>query len=200
MSPAEQEPTSAVPDTGAPGTYPDPIVRPAPHRWLWYALGGRLPERHRGWVLFDTTTRTWGLRHVGRMLVQMAVPIVLILVLLPALAPAGGADWQTTVGTLLKVAFFVGLMLLAGARLVPWLLITVARARSRELFILAILALALGTALGSAVLFGVSLALGAFLAGVVVATRAAPGCHSGSRPPRATRGPRCGAGPTIGWG
>ena len=65
-------------------TYPDPIVRPAPHRWLWYALGGRLPQRHRGWVLFDTTTRTWGLRHVGRMLVQMAVPIVLILVLLPA--------------------------------------------------------------------------------------------------------------------
>src|SRR3712207_2862649 len=66
------------------GTPSEPIVRPAPHRWLWYALGGRLPERHRGWVLFDTTTRTWGLRHVGRMLVQMAVPIVLILVLLPA--------------------------------------------------------------------------------------------------------------------
>ncbi|RBY95202.1 hypothetical protein DQ237_15340 [Blastococcus sp. TF02-8] len=62
----------------------EPIVRPAPHRWLWYALGGRLPRRHRGWVLHDTTTRTWGLRHVARMLVQMAVPIALVLVFLPA--------------------------------------------------------------------------------------------------------------------
>ncbi|RBY94202.1 hypothetical protein DQ244_02295 [Blastococcus sp. TBT05-19] len=62
----------------------DPVVRPAPHRWLWYALGGGLPERHRGWVLFDTTTRTWGLRHVVRMLVQMAVPIALVMVFLPA--------------------------------------------------------------------------------------------------------------------
>ena len=66
------------------GTSADPIVRPAPHRWLWYALGGRLPARHRGWVLHDTTTRTWGLRHVARMLVQMAVPIALVMVLLPA--------------------------------------------------------------------------------------------------------------------
>jgi CPA2 family monovalent cation:H+ antiporter-2 len=94
---------------------------------------------------------------------------VLILVFLPALAPAaGGVSWQATGWTVLKVAFFVGLMLLVGARLVPWVLITVARARSRELFILAVLALALGTAVGSAELFGVSLALGAFLAGVVV--------------------------------
>ncbi|TFV53043.1 DUF5313 family protein [Blastococcus sp. TF02A_35] len=61
-----------------------PVVRPAPHRWLWYALGGGLPARHRSWVLFDTTTRTWGLRHVARMLVQMAVPIALIMVFLPA--------------------------------------------------------------------------------------------------------------------
>ncbi|WP_104525339.1 DUF5313 family protein [Blastococcus atacamensis] len=61
-----------------------PVIRPAPHRWLWYALGGTLPERHRGWVLFDTTTRTWGLRHVARMLVQMAVPIALVLIFLPA--------------------------------------------------------------------------------------------------------------------
>lgn len=63
---------------------PDSVVRPAPHRWLWYALGGGLPARHRGWVLFDTTTRTWGLRHVVRMLVQMAVPIALIMIFLPA--------------------------------------------------------------------------------------------------------------------
>ena len=63
---------------------PEPVVRPAPHRWLWYALGGRLPARHRGWVLFDTTTGTWGLRHVARMLVQMSIPIALLLVFLPA--------------------------------------------------------------------------------------------------------------------
>ncbi len=67
-----------------PGTTAEPVVRPAPHRWLWYALGGGLPARHRGWVLHDTTTGTWGLRHVARMLVQMSIPIVLIMVFLPA--------------------------------------------------------------------------------------------------------------------
>jgi len=59
------------------------IVRPNPVRWLWYALGGGLPEVHRGWVLHDTTTRTWGLRHVARALVQLAVPIALVLLLVP---------------------------------------------------------------------------------------------------------------------
>jgi len=94
---------------------------------------------------------------------------VLILIFLPALAPAeGGLNWQTTIWTLVKVAVFVGVMLLAGGKVVPWLLGHIARTRSRELFILAVLALALGTALGAAVLFEVSLALGAFLAGVVV--------------------------------
>jgi CPA2 family monovalent cation:H+ antiporter-2 len=94
---------------------------------------------------------------------------VLILILLPALAPgAGGFNWAGTIWTLVKAAIFVAVMLLVGGRLVPWLLGRVARTRSRELFILAVLALALGTALGAAQLFGVSLALGAFLAGVVV--------------------------------
>ncbi len=63
---------------------PDPIVRPAPHRWLWYAFGGALPARNRGWVLFDTTTSTWWLRHIVRMLVQLAIPIALLLAFLPA--------------------------------------------------------------------------------------------------------------------
>ena len=62
----------------------DPVVRPAPHRWVWYALGGRLPDQHRGWVLHDTTAGTWWLRHLARMLVQLAVPILLIAVFLPA--------------------------------------------------------------------------------------------------------------------
>ena len=60
------------------------VVRPAPHRWIGYAFGGRLPERHRAWVLHDTTTSTWWLRHIARTLVQLAVPIALVVVLLPA--------------------------------------------------------------------------------------------------------------------
>jgi hypothetical protein len=80
---------------GAAAAPAGPVVRPAPHRWLWYALGGGLPERHRGWVLHDTTTRTWWLRHVARTLVQVAVPIALVMTLLPAdwglrAAAAGG--------------------------------------------------------------------------------------------------------------
>ena len=65
----------------APG---EPLVRPAPHRWLWYALGGGLPARHRAWVLHDTTTGTWWLRHLARMAVQLSIPITLVMVLLPA--------------------------------------------------------------------------------------------------------------------
>jgi hypothetical protein len=64
-------------------TTADPVRRPAPHWWLWYAFGGRLPARYRGWVLHDTTTRTWALRHVVRSLVQMAVPIGLVLLFVP---------------------------------------------------------------------------------------------------------------------
>lgn len=94
---------------------------------------------------------------------------VLILVLMPALARTSGAfDWQNLGLTLLKAAAFVLLVLFVGARLIPWLLLRIAHTRSRELFILAILAIALGTALGAAELFGVSLALGAFVAGAVV--------------------------------
>ena len=84
--------TNPVADGGAPA---DAVVRPAPHRWLWYALGGGLPARNRGWVLYDTTTDTWWLRHILRSLVQMAIPIALVMTLLPAplglrLAAAGG--------------------------------------------------------------------------------------------------------------
>jgi hypothetical protein len=66
------------------GTPAEPVVRPAPHRWLWYALGGGLPARHRGWVLHDTTTGTWWARHIARVLVQMSIPIGLVMALLPA--------------------------------------------------------------------------------------------------------------------
>ena len=59
------------------------VHRPDPLRWLWYAMGGALPARFSPWVLHDTTTRTWALRHVLRSMVQLAVPIALVLVLVP---------------------------------------------------------------------------------------------------------------------
>jgi len=94
---------------------------------------------------------------------------VLILLLLPALAGTSGESvWQDLVFTLLKAGVFALLALFAGVRLIPWLLLRIAHTRSRELFILAILAVALGTAVAAAELFGVSLALGAFVAGVVI--------------------------------
>ncbi len=94
---------------------------------------------------------------------------VLILVLMPTLVNTpGGFDWTQLGLTLLKAAGFVILIMFAGTRLIPWILLRIAHTRSRELFILAVLAIALGIALGAAELFGVSLALGAFVAGVVV--------------------------------
>jgi CPA2 family monovalent cation:H+ antiporter-2 len=103
---------------------------------------------------------------------------VLVLVVLPALpAPAAVAEpipgtplhpLVAVVWASIKVAV-VGLLILGGGRrFIPWLLRKVARTRSRELFTLAILALALAIATASAVIFGVSMALGAFLAGMVV--------------------------------
>ena len=84
MSLTEQEQTAVMADPEEHGTPSEPIVRPAPHRWIWYALGGGLPARNRGWVLFDTTTDTWWARHVVRSLVQMAVPIIAVMTLVPA--------------------------------------------------------------------------------------------------------------------
>ena len=83
-------------------------------------------------------------------------------------AQAGASLWITLGTTLAKVVAFVALMLVVGRRVIPWLLGRVACTGSRELFTLAVLALALGIATGAAALFGVSFALGAFFAGVVV--------------------------------
>jgi CPA2 family monovalent cation:H+ antiporter-2 len=109
---------------------------------------------------------------VGWLIVE-DLATVLALVFLPALATEGATDagsLLTGLGmTALKVAVFVALMLVGGRRIVPWILHHVARAGSRELFTLAILAIALGIAYGSAHLFDVSFALGAFFAGVVLA-------------------------------
>ena len=103
---------------------------------------------------------------------------VLVLVLLPTLAPiltgqvdpgvAGPAALVDVLVALGKAAAFSILMIVAGARLVPWLMLVVAREGSRELFTLAVLAIAVGLAFVASTVFGVSFALGAFLAGAVV--------------------------------
>lgn len=103
---------------------------------------------------------------------------VLILVLLPPLAgvlggPANGAGastplWLALGQTLLQVLAFLVLMLIAGRRVLPWLLWQVSRTGSRELFTLSVIAAAIGIAYGAAHLFSVSFALGAFFAGMVM--------------------------------
>ncbi|MGW8202416.1 YbaL family putative K(+) efflux transporter [Sphingomonas bisphenolicum] len=113
---------------------------------------------------------------VGWLIVEDLV-MVLALVLLPALAnvinsaDAGGgagALIAPLVGTLLKVAGFVALMLVVGRRVIPWALHWVVHTGSRELFRLAVLAIALGVAFGAAYAFDVSFALGAFFAGMIL--------------------------------
>lgn len=103
---------------------------------------------------------------------------VLVLVLLPPLAgvlggnavvPDGDTTVWTAIGkTLLQVSAFIALMLIAGRRVLPWLLWQVTRTGSRELFTLAVIAAAIGIAYGAAELFSVSFALGAFFAGMVM--------------------------------
>ncbi|MBP6564293.1 MAG: cation:proton antiporter [Burkholderiales bacterium] len=117
---------------------------------------------------------------VGWLIVE-DLAMVLVLVLLPALAEAlggnapGGGHGAGERGlvlslglTLLKVGAFGAIVLTLGPRVMPWILTQVARTGSRELFTLAVLALSVGIAFASAELFGVSFALGAFFAGVVL--------------------------------
>lgn len=124
---------------------------------------------------------------VGWLIVEDLV-MVLTLVLVPPLAgllggtqPADtgnhglvvalgvGPVWATLLLTAAKVGLFVTIMLVLGRKFIPWVLHYVAHTGSRELFRLAVLAIALGVAYGSANLFGVSFALGAFFAGMVLA-------------------------------
>jgi monovalent cation:H+ antiporter-2, CPA2 family len=110
---------------------------------------------------------------VGWLVVE-DLAMVLVLVLLPPLAevfggsPSGGNLWLTLGRTVLAVAAFITLMLVVGRRFFPWLLWQVARTGSRELFTLCVVAAAVSIAYGSAQLFGVSFALGAFFAGMVL--------------------------------
>ena len=115
---------------------------------------------------------------VGWLIVEDLVMVV-TLVLLPALSGALGGAGSTTVGawdiikvlaiTLGKVVAFAALMLVVGRRVIPWMLERIVMTGSRELFRLGVLATALGVAYGATVLFGVSFALGAFFAGMVLA-------------------------------
>jgi monovalent cation:H+ antiporter-2, CPA2 family len=129
---------------------------------------GRLLETERGRIA------------VGWLIVEDLV-MVLTLVLLPALAVM--LNGEATVDslsavllslgwTLAKVAVFIIGMLLIGTRVIPWILHYVAHTGSRELFRIAVLAIALGFAHGAAQLFSVSFALGAFLAGMVMSESA----------------------------
>lgn len=126
--------------------------------------GVDLVETHRGRIA------------VGWLIVEDLV-MILALVLLPALAgvmgnkDAGGgigALLAPLPGMLLKITGFLALMLVVGRRVIPWALHWVVHTGSRELFRLAVLAIALGVAFGAAIGFGVSFALGAFFAGMIL--------------------------------
>jgi K+:H+ antiporter len=112
------------------------------------------PEGHAavGWLIFED------------------IITVLVLVLLPPLAATGGGTniWQTVGMAVLKLLFLTVIVLLAGSRFVPWLLLRIARLRSRELFTLSVVVMAICVATISYVAFGASMALGAFLGGMVV--------------------------------
>lgn len=116
---------------------------------------------------------------VGWLIVE-DLAMVAALVLIPALsgalggkgaegAEAGVNIWMVLGLTIVKVAAFVAVMLVIGRRFIPWLLERIVMTGSRELFRLGVLAAALGVAYGATALFGVSFALGAFFAGMVMA-------------------------------
>ena len=119
---------------------------------------------------------------VGWLLVE-DIFTVIVLVLIPTFAPhTGSADAAAQVAetaapglfaaigfALLKLAALVAAVILVGARIVPWVLVQVARLRSRELFTLTVLVFSISMAAASYAVFGASMALGAFLAGMMVA-------------------------------
>ena len=126
----------------------------------------------RGLMDFGLLNTSHGRIAIGWLVVE-DLATVLILVLLPAFTQSTGEPiWQTVGLALLKAVIFAALMLVVGARVVPWLLLRIAHMRSRELFIVTVVTITVGTAVAAAELFGVSLALGAFLAGVVVSESA----------------------------
>ncbi|HSW23007.1 MAG TPA: cation:proton antiporter [Burkholderiaceae bacterium] len=119
--------------------------------------------------------------HNGRIAVGWLVvedlAMVVVLVLLPAIVGLAGDAapgvtqpglWLVLAQTVLAVVAFVALMLLGGRRVLPWLLWQISKTGSRELFTLCVIAVAVGIAYGASALFGMSVALGAFFAGLVL--------------------------------
>lgn len=126
-----------------------------------------LEEHH----LMQTVT---GKISIGWLVVE-DVAMVLAMVMVPALAAGGlnNSDGGSSLTTTLAIAFgkvglFAVIMVVVGKRVLPWLLTAVSRTGSRELFTLAAISMAMGIAFGAAILFGVSLALGAFFAGMMI--------------------------------
>jgi len=111
---------------------------------------------------------------VGWLIVEDIFTVV-VLVLIPVLAgksseaSAGVSFWRALGFSLLKLSVLVAIVMLAGSRVIPWMLVQVARLRSRELFTLTVLVLSIAVAAGAYLFFDASMALGAFLAGMVVA-------------------------------
>lgn len=116
----------------------------------------------RGWL-----NTIHGRVAVGWLVVEDILTVI-ILVLLRAFGEGTGSLLETGVFTLGKAAIFGVLILVIGARVLPWLLSRMAFTGSRELFILTVLVVSLGTAFAAYEFFGVSVALGAFLAGVLI--------------------------------
>jgi CPA2 family monovalent cation:H+ antiporter-2 len=132
------------------------LLRALENRGLLESINGRIAV---GWLVVED------------------LAMVLVLVLLPPLAAFlggaeatyGGRDWPATLAiTVVQIVIFLALMLVGGRRLLPKLLWQIARTGARELFTLAVIAVAVGVAYAAAELFGVSFALGAFFAGMVL--------------------------------
>jgi CPA2 family monovalent cation:H+ antiporter-2 len=104
---------------------------------------------------------------VGWLIVEDVFTVV-VLVLIPALAGGGRGIGMALVIALLKLGALCAIMLLGGSKLIPWVMVKVARLRSRELFTLTVLVMSIAVAAAASYVFGASMALGAFLAGMVV--------------------------------
>jgi CPA2 family monovalent cation:H+ antiporter-2 len=126
-----------------------------------------------GWLIVEDIFTVLALVFVPMLAIDSiaaAAPAAADAASVAAPAPAAGPGPLATIGwAIAKLIALVLIVLFAGSKIVPWILAQVARLRSRELFTLTVLVLSITIAVGSAVFFGASVALGAFLAGMVVA-------------------------------
>lgn len=116
----------------------------------------------------DAVDTTQGHVVLGWLIVEDLLTVV-VLVLIPSLDTRHGGSniGMTLLWAMLKLIALVAILLLAGSKIIPRIMVAVAKLRSRELFTLTVLVMAIAIATGSAYFFGASMALGAFLAGMV---------------------------------